>query len=308
MGQRRYASITSHNWADTVGTLDRKMDQPIAKTKSERIDGQAGAVQTLLEKDAELLLENMQRLAGIGTLTAGVSQELANLLSIITTASISLRHELQLLDSSSDDTVQHLLNLIERNSFRCAQIVSMLQKYGSLQAPQMAVTDLDIILRDVLMLVERQFRDESNVRISVNAPGEAPSIVCDHDRIVQLLVNVLMNARDAMKETGGLIEVEVQTLDELDSAVMPEGDDRWLSGRGFVAITVSDEGPGISRAMQQQVFYPFCSAGPGSSGIGLGLSIARQIVDRHHGLIWFSNNNGPARGASVSILLPLRPD
>jgi hypothetical protein len=51
------------------------MDQPIAKTKSERKDGQTDAVQTLLEEDAELLLENMQRLAGIGTLTAGVSQE-----------------------------------------------------------------------------------------------------------------------------------------------------------------------------------------------------------------------------------------
>jgi signal transduction histidine kinase len=284
------------------------MDQPIAKTKSERKDGQTDAVQTLLEEDAELLLENMQRLAGIGTLTAGVSQELANLLSIITTASISLRHELQLLDSSSDDTVQHLTNLIERNSFRCAQIVSMLQKYGSLQAPHMAVTYIDIILRDALVLVERQFRDESNVRITVSAPGEAPSIVCDHDRVVQLLVNVLMNARDAMKESGGLIEVKVQTLDELDSAVLPDMDGSLWSGKGFVAIKVSDEGPGISPAVQQQVFKPFYSAGPGSSGIGLGLSIARQIVDRHQGLIWFSNNKGPTKGASVTILLPLHPD
>jgi signal transduction histidine kinase len=172
----------------------------------------------------------------------------------------------------------------------------------------MAVTYIDIILRDALVLVERQFRDESNVRITVNAPGETPSMVCDHDRVVQLLVNVLMNARDAMKETGGLIEVKVQTLDELDSALLPDIDDRWRSGAGFVAITVSDEGPGISPAVQQQVFKPFYSDRPGSSGIGLGLSIARQIVERHHGLIWFSNNKGPTKGASVKILLPLRPD
>ena len=284
------------------------MDQPITKTSSERIDRQTGAVQTLLEGDAELLLENMQRLAGIGMLTAGVSQELANLLSIITTASISLRHELQMLDNPSDDTVQHLISLIERNAFRCAQIVSLLQKYGSLHELQMAVTDIDLILHDALVLVERQFREESGIRIAVTSPGEVHSIVCDHDRIVQLLVNLLMNARDAMEKTGGLIEVRVQLLHELDSAVLPDLDSRWQNDRGCVAITISDEGPGISPALQQDIFKPFFSNGPGSSGLGLGLSIARQIVEQHRGLIWFSNNKGPAKGASVIVLLPLRPE
>jgi signal transduction histidine kinase len=284
------------------------MDQPITKTSSERIDRQTGAVQTLLEGDAELLLENMQRLAGIGMLTAGVSQELANLLSIITTASISLRHELQMLDNPSDDTVQHLISLIERNAFRCAQIVSLLQKYGSLHELQMAVTDIDLIFHDALVLVERQFREESGIRIAVTSPGEVHSIVCDHDRIVQLLVNLLMNARDAMEKTGGLIEVRVQLLHELDSAVLPDLDSRWQNDRGCVAITISDEGPGISPALQQDIFKPFFSNRPGSSGLGLGLSIARQIVEQHRGLIWFSNNKGPAKGASVIVLLQLRPE
>jgi signal transduction histidine kinase len=283
------------------------MDQPITKTNSERIDRQTGAVQALLEGDTELLLENMQRLAGIGLLTAGVSQELANLLSIVTTAGISLRHELQMLDNPSDDTVQHLISLIERNAFRCAQIVSLLQKYGSLHELQMAVTDIDLILRDALVLVERQFRDESGIRITVTAPGEVHSIVCDHDRIVQLLVNLLMNARDAMKKTGGLIEVKVRLLHELDSDVLPELDGRWQNDRSCVAITISDEGPGISTTVQQDIFKPFFSDGSGSSGIGLGLSIAGQIVEQHQGLIWFFNNKGPAKGASVIVLLPLRP-
>ena len=97
------------------------MDQPILKTNSEQTDRQADMARSLLDGDAGLLLENVQRLAGIGMLTAGVSQELANLLSIVTTASISLRHELQLQDGSHDDTIQHLVNLIERNAFRIAQ-------------------------------------------------------------------------------------------------------------------------------------------------------------------------------------------
>jgi signal transduction histidine kinase len=265
------------------------------------------AAQALFAADGERLLANVQRLAGIGMLTAGISQELANLLSIVTTAGISLRHELQLQSGPLDETIEHYISLIERNAFRSARIVSLLQEYGSLEPPQMAITDIDTILRDALILVERQFREASNVRIAVSVPSESQSIVCDHNRIVQLLVNLLQNARDSMQESGGLVEIKVRLLTRGETTDVPEMNGRPQRDGDHIAISITDEGPGILPDLQEQLFKPFVSARPGGSGVGLGLSIANQIVQEHGGDIWFSNSRGPAEGASVTVVLPVRP-
>ena len=168
----------------------------------------AALEQTFDMEEFVATLADMQRLADIGKLTAGIAQELANLLSTVSTASISLRHELQ-HHEPPDDVVQHYMTLIERNALRAGQIVEMLQGYGTADSQEMAVTDIDAILRDMMMLVERQFREESNIHIQVKTAGEMPALVCDHKGIVQLLVNLLLNARDSIQETGGVIEVEV---------------------------------------------------------------------------------------------------
>ena len=260
--------------------------------------------ENLDEEEFAAMLANVQRLAGIGMLTAGISQELANLLSIVTTASISLRHELQLQDNPTDDIVQHYMSLIERNAFRADQIVAMLQGYGTLDTQQMAITDIDAILRDMMMLVERQFREESNVRVEVKASEEMQSLVCDHNRIVQLLVNLLLNARDAMKEPGGLIEVAVQPAHNGHNGNLPGTAVRPLDGIERIAISISDEGPENG---QEENPRSAVSTKSNGNGAGLGLSIAHEIVRQHNGDIKFSNSRGPGKGASVTVVLPLRP-
>lgn len=283
------------------------MDQSTPQFNTELMEQLAAAEQELLEGEAGLLLANVQRLAGIGMLTAGIAQELANLLSIVTTASISLRHELQLQNSPPDNTIQHYMNLIERNAYRSARIITVLQDYGALNSLHMAITDIDTILRDTMMLVERQFREESDIRIEVNAPGETQSVICDHNRIVQLLINLLLNARDSMQDAGGSIAVKVRSThngavsQSQEFAGWDEGDaDR-------VAITIAGDGPGVSLPAQEPISRPFPSVTAAGNGVGLGLSIAYEIVQQHQGDIWFSNSRGPEEGASVTVVLPLRP-
>ena len=283
------------------------MDQPTPQFNNELMEQLAAVDQELLPREAALLLANVQRLAGIGMLTAGIAQELANLLSIVTTASISLRHELQLQNSPPDDIIQHYMTLIERNAFRSAQIISVLQEYGAMNSLHMAITDIDTIMRDTMMLVERQFREESNIRIELNAPGETQSVICDHNRIVQLMVNLLINARDSMPDAAGSIAVKVRTAHNGDRGRSSDSAGRQDGDADRVAITVSGEGSGGAPPVKEQTTRPFFSAAPGGNGMGLGLSIAHEIVQQHNGDIWFSNSRGPAKGASVTVVLPLRP-
>jgi signal transduction histidine kinase len=248
-------------------------------------------------------IENVQRLAGIGVLTIGIAQELANLLSIVSTASISLRHELQQQQDPADDIVEYYLGLIERNAFRADQIVSMLQGYGSLDAHQMANTDVEAIMRDVMILIERQFRDESDIQVKMHIMEEAPSFICDHQRIVQLLVNLLLNTRDSLQETGGLIEVTVKP-EHHDPLGNENGSTKEpMEGVDRIAFTIfSREAAGGA----EEIYRSGASIKTKRNGAGLGLSVAREIVRQHHGDIQFSNNKGPGEGASVIVILPVK--
>lgn len=283
------------------------MVQPILQLNSALAEQLAIGEQNVTAGEIDLMLANAQRLAGIGILTTGIAQELADLLSVVTAAIISLRRELQLQDDSSAELTQHYMNLIERNAFRCAQIVTMLQEYGALKTQQMAVTDIATILRDTLVLVERQFREESEIHIEVTAPGMTRSIVCDHNRIIQLLVNLLNNARDSMQDSGGLIEVAVQTIEYGAADGSPAAGNGHDDTGDHIKITILDEGPGILPNLQDHLFLPFFSTRSGSNGVGLGLSIAREIVQQHNGYIRISNSKGPGKGALVTVILPVRP-
>jgi signal transduction histidine kinase len=264
---------------------------------------------TTLEHNLDLaeftsILENVQRLAGIGMLTTGIADELASLLSIVSTASISLRHELQQRAEVQDDAVQLYLGLLERNAFRASQIVMMLHGYGTLDAPQMASTDIETILRDVLTLVDRQFREESCIQVKVEVSAEVPSLICDHKRIVQLLVNLLLNEKDSLQDSGGVLEVTVKAVHRSHlkngnglSASATDGIERIaiaISGKETADELEGFSGPKVTQSVD------------GSSN-GLGLSVAQEIVRQHHGEIVFAKSRDSGKGASVSVILPVRP-
>jgi two-component system sensor kinase FixL len=248
----------------------------------------------------------VQRLAGVGLLTDSVAHELTNPLSIITAACTNLKDELADGVLTADQMGRYA-EMIEQSAFRCARILEVLQRYThdeGLSGPNMAITSPSEIVQDALALVEQQFRKRAQVEIVTDLPPGLQAIVCDHNRITQALVNLLLHARDAMQPDGGTITIRfwpLGTLLSVHSAARPaNGETHGHEERDYFAFSVSDTGPGIDPAALERLFDPFS----GAPGAGLGLFIARGIIAEHGGRL--SAENDPRGGTTFTAILPKR--
>lgn len=260
-------------------------------------------------------LAHVQRLAGIGTLTSSVAHELNNPISVIVAACANLLEGLADDSVSRDELVQQI-ELIERSAFRGARIVDVLRNYAHdygpdrATEPDLAITSPASIVHDALTMVEQQFRKRAGVAIDVEVSQGLSTLVCDHNRITQVLINLLTNARDAMQPEGGTIHVRFWAL----APGLEGGLATGLPGNGngdgrepveYVALSVSDGGAGIPPTIAGRIFEPFFTTKPSGQGTGLGLYISQGIVAEHHGRIWAENN--AAGGATFTVVLPKRP-
>jgi signal transduction histidine kinase len=265
---------------------------------------QQGVDGDLLERLGRALAHT-QRLANIGALTTGVAHELTSPLSAITSACSSLLNEMQNETLDQQVLEQHVA-LIERSVFRSVHIVDVLHNYAYADEPHMAVTTVEAILRDSLKLVEHQFLLEGDIKIEVDLSDQLGSVICDHNRITQVLVNLLTNAYDAMLPQGGMIKVGFWAL----PPGRPEPGNGYARGKNGVrkfAFAVADDGHGIEPDIVDEIFQPFFTTRAGREGIGLGLFIAKGIVQQHNGHIWVENNPGPGGGVTSTVILPVRP-
>ncbi|NKQ35357.1 MAG: hypothetical protein HF973_07035 [Chloroflexi bacterium] len=247
-------------------------------------------------------LTRIQRLAGIGVLTASVAHELNTPLSIITATCSNLQHEVEDNSLSMAQLLKYI-EMIEQSVWRAARTVEVLRNYSYDEERQTAVTDLNMIIEDALTLVRHQFQGEYNIRIQKELADDFKTIVCDHNGLTQVLINLLINARDAMLPDGGTVTVK--------SWVLPAGsrlngsDDKKTAVETY-AVSISDTGSGIDPAIMDKIYEPFFTTKPQGKGTGLGLYIARRIMKQHHGRIQASHN--PDGGATFTIYLPRHKD
>lgn len=257
------------------------VDQVQAKTLN-RLNVDVDRLQTALSQT--------QRLAGIGTLTASVAHELTNPISIITTACNNLLSRVA-DDNLNTDELLYYLEMIDHSAWRCARLIRTLGNYSHINQPDMADADLNEIIEDALAMVSNQFQRQFNIEmITRRAPG-MPAVHCDQNQITQVLINLLINARDAMRlnqVNEGRIEIASWTI--LDEPA--------------VAFSVRDTGPGIPFDLKEKIFTPFFTTKPIGEGTGLGLSIVKGIVEQHDGRI--TADNHPDGGALFTIILPIK--
>jgi signal transduction histidine kinase len=249
----------------------------------------AGAVLLVEDVTERLGLERAARqadkLAALGTLAAGLAHELNNPIAII-----SSRAELMLMEADMPGVPPALredLEVLHRHAQRVARIVQGLLAFARRGPGRLEPVDLNQVVDDTLFLVERQISKDGLVLVRRLRPG-LPPIHGDASALQQVLMNLVLNARDALQGHPGQILVETD--------VTP-------GQPGWVRLRVRDTGPGIPPEILPRIFDPFFTTKP--EGTGLGLSISYGIVRDHHGTVDVESE--PGRGTTFVVSFPVHP-
>jgi PAS domain S-box-containing protein len=267
------------------------------------LQGTVAVFQDLREqKSREEQWRRRDRLASLGELSAGVAHEIRNPLTGIATSAQILRRRLE-----SGDTRAQFVDLILEESARLERIVEGLLQFARPAAPQLQRQSILPALDKALTLVH-ELAVRQDVLLHVERAAEVPPIFVDHDQLLQVVLNVLMNALQALAK-GGEIRVSLKPARKraaTRSAIGRRANDR-LEPPGemplldVVEIRVQDNGPGIPAADLARVFDPFYTTR--AQGTGLGLSICQSIIREHGGTITIESVVG--QGTAVIIDLPV---
>jgi PAS domain S-box-containing protein len=236
----------------------------------------------------EKALIETEKLAGIGTLAAGIAHEINSPLQVVTGYSGSIRRDIEVSHPFKAVKLDQKIVAIERNAWRIAAIVQSLLAYARPAADQVGSCTLNDIVEEMLLLIEHQLSSWSNISIEKELAANLPPLRCDSNRITQVLINLLTNAADAMPDGG---EIVIRT-----------GFDEEI--RQF-SLQIADTGAGIPENLQNRVFDPFFTTKKVGKGTGLGLSIARGIVEAHGGSISLESQSN--KGTTFTISLPQEP-
>jgi len=231
-----------------------------------------------------------QKMETLGTLAAGIAHDFNNLLSVILGAAGFLKNALP-KDSEEYETVLTMEEAARRGTELGRQLMDLSRR----EPPRTEPLDLNDLVRETVPLLEQAF--PPSIAISTRLDPRLRTVRGDKGQLQQVLMNLALNARDAMGEKGTLT-VATENLPPRPHEPFAEA----LEARPGVALIVSDTGCGIPPEHQQRIFEPFVTTKRSKGGTGLGLSTAYAIVTGHGGRIEVEST--PGRGATFRIILP----
>ncbi|OGP65376.1 MAG: hypothetical protein A2169_07220, partial [Deltaproteobacteria bacterium RBG_13_47_9] len=235
-------------------------------------------------KKSKSYIRRADRLASLGTLTAGLAHEIRNPL-------VAIKTFIQLLPDRLEDEEfrSHFLNIASGEVDRLSSLVNELLEFARPSDPKLELEDINAILDGMVLLVSTETK-KKQIEILKSYALDLPPIIVDREQIKQVFLNVLLNAVDATPENG---QISIKTRSFLK-----------LAGEPYVQIEFTDTGYGIPTEYLEDIFTPFFTMK--DKGSGLGLSISNQIVQDHQGYIAVESQLN--RGTSFFINLPLHLD
>lgn len=233
-----------------------------------------------------------QKMESIGVLAGGIAHDFNNILSAIL-GHAELLHEFGNLDATAKQRVK----IIENSSRKAGQMISKLLSFARQGNFESAPVNLNDVIRDTLELIERMIT-KKKILIKLDLDETIPSIIGDSNQIEQVIMNLAVNAADAMPSGGHLsITTHIVNLDKDAGLVHP-----LLSPGRYISMAVLDNGIGIPEDIRDRIFDPFFTTkGPGK-GTGLGLAMVYGIVKEHKGVITVKTQ--PGKGTTFEIYLP----
>ncbi|MCL4435200.1 MAG: PAS domain S-box protein [Thaumarchaeota archaeon] len=249
-----------------------------------------GTMKNVTEKKLEAQLLRAQRMESIGRLAGGIAHDLNNLLTP-TTISLHL-----LKEKLTDEESKEVLNLLEKNTWRAADLMTKLLTFARGVEVDRKPLQLSQIICEIQKLIRETF--PRNIEIRTRVQKDLWTTLGDSTQILQVIMNLCVNARDAMPK-GGILTVSAEniTINKNCSDVNSEA----KPGQ-YVAITVSDTGTGIPDFVRERMFEPFFTTKDQSKGSGLGLSISLGVVKSHNGFINVFSEVG--KGSEFKVHLP----
>jgi len=283
-------SVASHN-GDTPHVYVNDLIGIIEQGGLRRIWGTRRDV--TVERLIDERLEQTQRLEAIGRLAGGIAHDFNNLLTAIFGYAESLQERLPKTDPGREDAAE-----INRLAQRASELTRHLLAFSRGQVLQPTSMDLNQVVRSTETLLRRVIGEDITLRLQLTEP--LASIEADPGQLERVLMNLALNARDAMPG-GGTLELRtgIVALDEEYTRAHP-----GLTPGSYAMLAVSDTGTGMTEAVRRHVFEPFFTTKPKGSGTGLGLSTAYGIVRQSGGEISVYTEVG--KGSTFKVFLPVR--
>ena len=296
--EAKQAALARGEWLGELEQLTRGQKKIIVTSRVTLIRDEAGSAKSLLfintdvteKKRLELEALRAQRLDSIGALAGGMAHDLNNSLAPVLLG-------LQLLRQQQPDAeTGRMLSVMENNTHRSADMVKQVLLFSRGRENEKALLSLGNLVGELERIVRQTFPKAINV--AAMAPADLWPVLGNATQLHQVLLNLCVNARDAMPAGGELtLAADNVELTAAAAAQMPQAQ----PGK-FVMLIVADTGTGIAPEIVPRLFEPFFTTKPAGSGTGLGLSTTARIIEQHGGFIDLKSELD--RGTSFEIYLP----
>lgn len=255
-------------------------------------------IDTTEQKNLELRFVHSQKMQAIGQLAGGIAHDFNNLL----TAMIGFCDLLLMRHPAGDQSFADIMQ-IKQNANRAANLVRQLLAFSRKQTLQPEVLDITGVLEELSSLIGRLIGE--NIQLDMQHGRDLKLVKVDQGQLEQVIINLAVNARDAMLDNGSLTiktsNVTVSIQHPISSQLIPPAEDEVIGDGEYVLIEVVDTGHGIPKELIGKIFEPFFSTKEIGSGTGLGLSTVYGIVKQTGGYIYVTSKKN--QGSTFSIFL-----
>ncbi len=295
--------LTEGEWQGELNQVNKGGKNIVVESRWTLVRNKTGNPQSYLvvntditeQKQLESQFLRTQRLESLGTLASGIAHDLNNILAPI----LGFAQLLPIKLSNVDQQTQEYFRIIKNNAQRGTALVKQILTFARGLEGEMGSIQIRHLIMEIKKIIEETF--PKSIELEINTPRNLLPINGDINQIHQVLMNLVVNARDAMPNGGKLIiEAENYLVDEdyarlyLDATV-----------GSYVLISVTDNGLGIPPEIIDRIFEPFFTTKEVGRGTGLGLSTLIGIVKSHGGFVdVISNTRGEATGTQVKVFLP----
>ncbi len=285
-----------HNRQAELHTRDGKNFTALVSAEPLQLQNLPHTLMSLQDITERINIENQlrqaQKMEAVGQIAAGVAHDFNNILAVI-----QGHAELQLNVGSSDESLLESLQEISQAANRAASLTRQLLAFSRKQLLRPRPLNLPELLTNLNKMLQRIIGE--NITLRIQCADNLPPVLADQVNLEQIVINLAVNARDAMPRGGPLlISAELAVVDAAHKERQPDA----LIGT-FVKLTVADQGIGMDQTVRRKIFEPFFTTKSVGKGTGMGLATVYGIVKQHQG--WMEVESQPGVGSAFKVYLPM---